>query len=205
MQTFWKQAVFLMIGTITLTGAGAHAQTDISASVFGALNNSSSGNGATQSSANSGGGMIGLRHIFKPLLGVEANFAVSGAGQSLAPVQGSCGDRCQNPPLHVSTDALEFSVNYVASAKLGRLEPFGTAGLGFTFFNASGSEPGLNSLSRPTWVGGGGTDLNLTSRVGLRLQYRVNFYKAPDVALGYAQTGAFVHTQEPMVGIFFRM
>jgi len=66
-QTFWKQAVFLMIGVITLTGAGAHAQTDISASVFGALNNSTSGNGATQSSANSGGGMIGLRHIFRPL------------------------------------------------------------------------------------------------------------------------------------------
>ena len=190
---------------IVLTGTGAHAQTDISASVFGAFNNSTSGNGSAQSSANSGGGMIGLRHIIKPLLGFEANFAVSGASQSLAPIQGSCGDRCENPPLHVSADALEFTVNYVASAKVGRLEPFGTAGLGFTFFDASGSVPGLNSLSRPTWVGGGGADWNLTSRVGLRLQYRVNFYKAPDVALGYAQTGAFVHAQEPLVGIFFRM
>lgn len=205
MQTFWKQAVFSMMGMIALTGAGAHAQTDISASVFGTLNNSTSGNGATQSSANSGGGMIGLRHIVAPLLGFEANFAVSGASQSLAPIPGSCGFRCNNPPLNVSADALEFTVNYVASAKVGKLEPFGTAGLGFTYFNATGSEIGLNSLSRPTWVGGCGADWNLTSRVGLRLQYRVNFYKAPDVVFGYAQTGAFVHTQEPMVGIFFRM
>ncbi|HSZ17760.1 MAG TPA: outer membrane beta-barrel protein [Terracidiphilus sp.] len=203
MQTNWKQAAFLLIGFVVLTAA-AQAQTDISASAFGTFNNSTSGNGTDQSAANSGGGMVGVRHIFNPLLGVEFNFAVNGAAQSLSTDPNSCALRCNNQPLHVSATGLEFTANYVVSKKIGNLTPFAEAGLGFVFTNTTGPTIGLNSLSRPVWVGGGGTDWNFAPRLGLRLQYRVNTYKAPDVYRGYSPTGGYVFSQEPMVGAFFR-
>jgi opacity protein-like surface antigen len=203
-QINWMKAVFVLIGTVMLGSLMASAQTDISASVYGTFNNSTTGNGTIQSSPNSGGGMIGVRHIFNPLVGVEFNFSLNPSKQSLAPDTSSCGFRCSNQPITASGTASEFTGNYVVSAKFANLRPFGFAGLGFVFTNPTGTEIGLNSLSRPVWVGGGGADLNLAARIGLRVQYRINVYKAPDVDRGYSPTGAYVYTQEPMIGAFFR-
>jgi opacity protein-like surface antigen len=203
-QTNWKQAAFLLIGMVALAGTTAQAQTDISASVFGTFNNTTTGNGTIQSSPESGGGMIGARHIFNPLVGFELNFGISGSKQSLAPEASSCGFRCSNQPITVSGTASEFTADYVVSAKFGGLRPFALAGLGFVFTNPTGTTIGLNSLSRPAWVGGGGADWNFAPRVGLRLQYRALFYKAPDVDRGYSPTGVYLRSQEPMIGAFFR-
>jgi opacity protein-like surface antigen len=198
------KAVFVLIGTVMLGGLMASAQTDISASVYGTLNNSTSGNGTIQSSPDSGGGMIGVRHIFNPLVGLEFNFSLNPSKQSLAPDTSSCGFRCSNQPITVTATASEFTANYVVSAKFGNLRPFALAGLGFVFTDSTGTEIGLNSLSRPVWVGGGGADWNLAPRVGLRVQYRVSVYKAPDVDRGYSPTGDYVYAQQPMIGAFFR-
>lgn len=168
------------------------------------FNNGTRGNGTIQSSSNSGGGMIGVRHIFSPLVGVEVNFAINPSKQMLSTDTATCGFRCGNQPLNVSATAIEGAANYVVSGKFGKLRPFALAGLGFVFTNATGAVIGLNSLSRPAFIGGGGTDLDLTSRFGLRVQYRVSVYKAPDVDRGYSPTGGYVYTQEPMVGAFFR-
>ncbi|MGO9436891.1 MAG: outer membrane protein [Terracidiphilus sp.] len=204
MQTNWKQAAFLLIAIVTIVGVSAHAQTDISASVYGTFNNTTTGNGTIQSAANSGGGMIGARHIFSPLVGLEFNFGVRGSTYSLASVPSTCGARCSNQPITLSGIAPEFTADYVVSAKFGNLRPFGLAGLGFVFTDPTGSAIGTNSLSRPAWVGGGGADWNFASRLGLRMQYRALFYKAPDVFRGYSPTGEYVHTQEPMIGAFVR-
>lgn len=204
MQINWKQAAFWWITIFALAGAAAQAQTDLSVSALGALNSSTSGNGTLQSSPNTGGGMVGLRHIFNPLLGVELNFAVQGSKQELAPDPNTCGFRCNNQPVTLSGNAFEFTANYVVSKKYGNLRPFGEAGLGFFYSNPTGSLIGQNSMSRPVWVGGGGADWSLAPRLGVRLQYRVNFYKAPDVFRGYSPTGAYAHTQEPMLGVFYR-
>jgi opacity protein-like surface antigen len=203
-QTNRKQAAFLLFVMAALAGTTAHAQTDVSVSALGEFNNSTSGNGTVQSSPNSGGGMVGVRHVFNPLVGLEFNFAVEGSKQSLAPEAGSCGFRCNNPPITVNGTGIEFTANYVVSGRFRNLRPFAEAGLGFRFTNPTGSIIGLNSLSRPVWVGAGGADWNFTSRLGVRLQYRVDFYKAPDVYLGYSPTGAFAVTQEPMIGVFYR-
>jgi opacity protein-like surface antigen len=203
-QTNRKQAAFLLIAIVALAAIAADAQTDVSVSALGTFNGGTSGNGTVQSSPNSGGGMVGLRHVFNPLVGLEFNFAVEGSKQSLAPEAESCGFRCSNPPITVSGTGLEFTANYVVSAKYRNLRPFAEAGLGFLFTNPTGSIIGLNSLSRPVWVGGGGADWDFASRLGLRLQYRVSFYKAPDVYLGYSPTGAYALTQEPIIGVFYR-
>jgi hypothetical protein len=199
----WKQPAFVFFGMVVLAGA-ASAQTDISFSGLGTISNSTTGNGTHQSSPDTGGGMVGLRHIVNPLLGFEANLAVNGSNQSLATVAGECGTRCNNPAASIHASQFEFTVDYVASAKLGKLRPFALAGAGFVYTNPSGTEIGLNSLSRGVFVGGGGADWGLTPHLGLRLQYRANFYKAPDVYRGFSPTGQFIFGQEPMAGVFFR-
>ena len=200
----WMKAILVLVGTAALGSLLASAQTDVSASVYGTFNNGTRGNGTIQSSPNSGGGMIGVRHVFNPLVGVEVNLAINPSKQSLSPDTTSCGFRCGNQPLDVHATAIEAAANYVVSAKFGNLRPFGLAGVGFVFTNTTGTQIGLNSLSRPAFIGGGGTDVDLTPHVGLRVQYRVSVYKAPDVDRGYSPTGAFLYTQEPMVGAFFR-
>jgi opacity protein-like surface antigen len=199
----WKQAAFLLIGTVALTAA-ASAQTDLSFSGLGTMSSSTTGNGTKQGSPDEGGGMVGLRHVFSPLLGFEGNLAVNGSNQSLAPVAGACGTRCNNQPASIHATGIEFTVDYVASANFGKLRPFALVGLGFVYTTPGGSQIGLNSLSRGVYVGGGGADWSVAPHVGLRVQYRANFFKAPDVYRGFSPTGAFVNMQEPMAGVFFR-
>lgn len=203
MRMNWKQGVFLLIGIVVLTAA-ASAQTDISFSGLGTISNSTTGNGTLQSSADAGGGMVGLRHIVNPLVGFEANLAVNGSNQTLSTVAGSCGSRCNNPPASIHATGIEFTADYVVSAKFGNLRPFALAGVGFVYTDPSGTEIGLNSLSRGVFVGGGGADWGLAPHIGLRLQYRANFFKAPDIYRGFSPTGQFVRMQEPMAGVYFR-
>ena len=200
----WMKAILALMGTAAMGSLLASAQTDISANVYGTFNNGTRGNGTIQSSPNSGGGMIGVRHVFSPLVGVEMNFGINPFKQALSPDTATCGFRCGNQPIKVNATAIAASANYVVSGKFGNLRPFGLVGLGFVFTNTTGTQIGLNSLSRPAFIGGGGTDVDLTPRVGLRVQYRVSVFKAPDVDRGYSPTGGYIYTQEPMVGAFFR-
>ena len=52
---------------------------------------------------------------------------------------------------------------------------------------------------------GAGLDWGLLPHLGLRFQYRGNLYKAPDLTKLYTSTGAFTHTSEPMIGVYFRL
>jgi len=39
----------------------------------------------------------------------------------------------------------------------------------------------------------------------VRLQYRGNLYKAPDLSKLYSSTNAFTHTAEPMIGVYLKL
>jgi outer membrane cobalamin receptor len=54
-------------------------------------------------------------------------------------------------------------------------------------------------------VYGAGLDWGLIPHIGLRFQYRGNLYKAPDLSTLYTSSGAFTHTAEPMIGVYFRL
>ncbi len=55
----------------------------------------------------------------------------------------------------------------------------------------------------PVYVYGAGLDWGLLPHLGIRLQYRGNFYSAPKMTKLFSATGAYMHTAEPMVGIYF--
>ena len=81
----------------------------------------------------------------------------------------------------------------VKVAEMGILEEFGVEMIGA---NAS--------VTKPVFVYGAGLDWGLVPHLGLRFQYRGNLYKAPDLTTVYTSTGAFMHSSEPTLGVYFR-
>lgn len=69
---------------ISLLCSACPAQTTVAASLYGAFNQSTSGNGTDQSPANSAGGLIEVRHIHNPLFGYEATYSYNRANQGLS-------------------------------------------------------------------------------------------------------------------------
>ena len=47
-------------------------------------------------------------------------------------------------------------------------------------------------------------DYSFGSRLGLRVQVRDNYYKAPNTSSIYPATGVFTYSLEPMGGVYYR-
>jgi hypothetical protein len=228
MRTKWMLTTFILIGMAALTGAAAYGQDDgpasgktgaaanartardsqsqwdIGGSFYEALTKSSTGTGIQQTPSNGMGGLAEVRHIVKPLVGYELAVAFNLADQAYAPKAGACALACQTPAVSLTGNATEVSLDYVVSHKVGHLRPFVVGGLG-VFIAVPGSTPlGNNTSIRGAYIVGGGVDLAISSRIGVRAQVRDTFYKAPNTSSIYPATGAFTESLEPMGGVYYR-
>ena len=193
----------------TAIAATAPAQTDIALSLYGAFTGSTTGNGVTQSPANQAGGMVELRHISNPLVGYEATYSYNRANQTYFAV---CPGVPPGSPFTcnvavmqaVPANAHEITGDWVVSLGVSNLRPFALAGVGMLMNVPSGSQIGTSSSTRAAFVYGAGLDWGLLPHLGLRLQYRGNVYKAPDLIGAFQSTNSFTHTAEPMIGAYFR-
>ncbi|HVU45473.1 MAG TPA: hypothetical protein VHD85_05065 [Terracidiphilus sp.] len=223
----WKQAALTAIVIAALSGVASHAQSgadsqaqansarrapatesepqfDIGASFYEALNNSSSGNGTQQTTTNAQGGMVEARYIQSSLIGFELTFGFNPADQTFSPKTGACGFACANAVTPLSAKASEVALDWVFSKKYGNFRPFAVAGMGFFITSPSNSKYEVNTVVRGTFIGGGGVDVGLSRRFGIRAQFRDNVYKAPNLSAFYPATGVYTQTLEPMVGFYFR-
>lgn len=224
----WMQAVLTAIGVVALSGVAAHAQTgadsqaqansagrakagvstaqlDFGASFYEALNSSSTGDGVQQVTTNAAGGMIEGRYIDSPLVGFEITYAYNPENQTLSPTATNCGYECQNPTTPLKVKANEVGLDWVFSKKFGDLRPFAVGGLGFFISSPGKSTYEVNTVVRPAYIGGGGVDWGVLPRFGIRVQFRDNVYKAPDLSPSFFSTGVFTHTMEPMAGFYFHL
>jgi opacity protein-like surface antigen len=201
------------------------AQTDIAASLYGAFNQSTSGNNTNQSPANAAGGLIEFRQIRSPLFGYEATYAYNRSNQGLSNGSLVCpGVSCTVSTAAISANAHEVTGDWVVSFKTGSFRPFALAGGGLLLNVPSGGTVttttfcSLCALSSQTttaavtststkgvFVYGAGVDWTLLPHLGLRLQYRGNVYKAADVTSAFTSTNSFTQTAEPMIGVFFHL
>jgi opacity protein-like surface antigen len=198
-------------GLVSAAGAqvgaavGAISRTDVAGSLYGAFSGTTSGNNTTQSPSNAAGGLLEVRHIVNPLIGYEGAYSFNRANQTYSytiPVP------CDAPgciPADVSANAHEITGDWVASLKIANVRPFALAGGGILFNEPSGGQTNTTSSTKPVFVYGAGLDWGLLPHIGLRLQYRGNLYKAPDLTTLYTSSGAFTHTAEPMIGVYFRL
>lgn len=201
MQRKLTHAVFLLVGLAALCITAAFAQTDVALSVYGAFNGTTNGNDTVQSPSNSAGGIIELRHISNPIVGYEATYSFNRANESYS----SCGivsPICSEQS--VKANAHEITGDWVASVKLVNLRPFALAGVGLLFNVPSSGQMSTSTSTKPVFIYGAGFDWGLVPHIGLRLQYRGNLYKAPNLTKLFTSTNAFTHTAEPMIGAYFR-
>jgi opacity protein-like surface antigen len=214
MQKRWILAAILMVGLCLqrcpTAGAQAEAarsitQTDVSLSIYGAFSGTTTGDGIVQSPSNAAGGIVEVRHIVNPLIGLEGTYSFNRANEKYTP-QVSCGLPCGNiTPATVSADAHELTADYLASLKIANLRPFALAGAGLLFNQPSSGQANTTSSNKPVFVYGAGLDWGLLPHIGVRLQYRGNLYRTPDLTKLYGSSGAFMHTSEPMIGVYLRL
>jgi opacity protein-like surface antigen len=189
---------------IVLAGAPALAQTDIGLSLYGAFSGATNGNGVQESPSNSAGGLFELRHISNPLLGWEATYSYNRANQVYTPT-GACALACGPvTPATVSADAHEITGDWIPSVRISNLRPFALLGAGVLLNEPASGQSSTTSSNKAVYVYGAGLDWGLIPHIGLRLQYRGNLYRAPDVTTLYTSTNAFTHTAEPMIGAYFK-
>ena len=219
MRAKWLQIVFPVVGLAALGSATAVAQvgaavrgasqTDVAVSVYGAFSGTTNGNGTAQSPANAAGGMVELRYIGNPIEGFEVAYSFNRANQEYSATSYACPvgvvPPCSAPPpAAVSANAHEIQGDWVASLKIANLRPFGLLGAGLLLDEPVSGQSGTSSSTKPVLVYGAGLDWGLLPHIGLRLQYRGNLYKAPDLTKLYTSTSAFTHTAEPVIGAYFR-
>jgi opacity protein-like surface antigen len=200
---------FFGLLSFILAAASAQAQTDVALSLYGAFNGSTNGNGIRQSPSNSAGGLIELRHISHPWMGFDVTYSYNRDNQAYLGITnppGTCPTSGCPPltPATVSANAHELTGDYVVSVKLANLRPFALGGAGVLLNEPVSGQNNTQSSTKPVFVYGAGLDWGLVPHLGLRLQYRGNLYKAPDLTTLYTSTGAFTHSSEPMIGAYFR-
>jgi Outer membrane protein beta-barrel domain len=207
MRIKWIEIAVVFVAMIALGGATAVAQTDVAGSFYDMLNGGTkTGNGTVQTSPSGMGGIMELRHIQKnPLIGYELSYSYNLANQTYAPETGNCGYQCSNQAETVKGNANQVGIEWVPSMKIGNLRPFGVAGMGF-YINTPSVDIGyLNTVVRPMYIYGAGLDWGLLPHAGLRLQYRGEMFKAPNLDDRYNTTGVFTHASLPMIGFYFTL
>jgi hypothetical protein len=108
-------------------------------------------------------------------------------------------------PAAVKANAHEVTADWVVSVKLVNFRPFALAGAGLVFDVPSAGQTSTSTATKPVFVYGAGLDWGLLPHIGLRLQFRGNLYKAPDLTKLYTSSGTFMQTAEPMIGVYFRL
>lgn len=195
------QRAVLVFGLVAF-GTAAHAQTDVAFSLLGAFSQSSNGNGTVQTPSVHAGGLFQLRHLSNPLVGYEVTYSYSRANQVYAPAPSGQAIPPQAQP--VSAAANEITGDWVVSLRLLNVKPFALAGIGVIIDRPTGDQSLTTTSTNAVYVYGAGLDVGLIPHFGLRLQYRGNLNKAPDLSTVFTSTDKFVHTAEPMAGLYFR-
>lgn len=193
-----------ILAVVAITGSAcASAQTDIGLSLYGAFSGAVDENGVKESPAASAGGIFELRHIANPILGFEGTYAYNRANRNYV-----CSVSCDNINFGtIKADAHEITVDWIPSVHVLNLRPFGVLGVGALIHVPQGSEPEIATKTgtQVVYVYGAGLDVTLIPHFGLRLQYRGNLYKPPDVTDLFTSADKFTHTAQPMAGIFIRL
>lgn len=203
MRMQWMHVVLLVLALGL--AASASAQTDVGLSLYGAFNQSTTGNNTVQSPSNSAGGLVELRHLSNPIVGFEATYSYNRANQHysfLVPPAGVVCPASGCTEQSVSANAHELTLDWVPSIPLGNIRPFGVLGLGLLVDAPSGGTNTTGNSTEPVYVYGAGFDWGLVPHLGLRFQYRGNLYKAPRLST-FSSPDAFTRTAEPMIGAYF--
>jgi len=190
----------LMAGSASIA-VPAYAQSqegerqNVAVQAFGSFVTSTTTNGIDNSATNSGGVLATYRYFFSTHHGVEANYGYALNTQSYTSPAGALG---------VKTNSHEVSGAYVFRMPFGKVTPFALAGVGALVFDPT-DFTGASTQTRAAFVYGAGADLNLSSHIFMRAQYRGFVYNSPTYDVpAFAGLDRVTHRAEPSIGFGYR-
>ena len=203
--------LFLIVFVFLASSVLASAQTDVGLSLYGAFSGRTDAGGVGVSPSNSAGGIVELRHLANPIFGFEGTYSFNRANERY---QSLIAITCPTPPnpcapssASVRANAHEITVDWVPSVKVANARPFGVLGVGVLLNVPKNGQTSFATKTNTTgvYVYGAGLDWGVLPHLGVRLQYRGNLYKTPDVTGLFTSIDKFRHTAEPMIGVYFSL
>lgn len=198
---FQKGLLTMLVTGVAFIAGPAYAQSEegerqnVAVQAFGSFVTSTTNNGIDNSATNSGGVLATYRYFFSTHHGVEANYGYALNTQSYASPAGTLG---------VKTNSHEVSGAYVFRMPFGKVTPFALAGVGALVFDPT-DFTGASTQTRAAFVYGAGADLNLSSHIFMRAQYRGFVYNSPTYDLpALAGLDRVTHRAEPSIGFGYR-
>lgn len=186
-------------GLLLVSSANAQSalkNNDVSVGALYEFTQSTSGNGISDHTTNSGGGYASFRHSYHWWLGYEASYQYSRFTEFYS-----------GQPFGIQHNMHDIGASYYVHGvtALG-IQPFAIAGFSLIDFS-----PTLNGGQNAAWQARPGANFGaginyplLTSHLGLRLEYRGVYYKTPDFGQTALTTNTDRITSEPEAGIYFK-
>lgn len=158
------------------------------------------GTSLTDQSTRSGGFQASYSYQFNKWTGADVGYGQFRFTQSYSSDSGSSS---------VQSDLRQGTTDFIFHVPelLSRIHPYAVVGVGALRFmpteNANNID-GAASQTRSAFIYGGGADIDISKRVGIRADYRGFKFKAPDFELPELTTNMQTHISEPSIGVYFR-
>lgn len=192
---------FLLLILAASCNVIAEAQTDVALNIYGAFSNTAGANNVDEtavSQSGSAGGMVELGRFRSALVGYEGTYSFNRANQTYIAICTFCY------PIAISADAHEVTGDWLISDPTGNIRPFALGGVGVLVEVPTGGQSDTKAAATAVYVYGAGIDWGFSPHLGLRVQYRGNIHKASYLFTGSAPTEPFMHTAEPMIGVYYK-
>ena len=200
-----KRGVVIAMGIARGLSVAASAQenrSEISLQGGGLFTGSTTGNGTSYSTTESGGVWGTYRYHLNRWISVEGAYGYSVNTQKYS--LSSSAFRIQSG-IHDFTGSLVFNL---PSHRHSRINPYLLAGGGALRFAPTNDQfntlSGAQGQTRGAFVYGAGMNYAIYKGLSLRAEYRGLVYSTPDFGFGALATNAVTHTAVPTVGLSFR-
>jgi opacity protein-like surface antigen len=186
-----QQVTFQFSGVIPATSTG-NISTDFPTPFTGAS--------LTDQSTRSGGFQGSYSYQFNKWTGADVGYGHFRFTQS---------DSSDFGTSSVQSDLRQGTADFVFHTPeiMSRIHPYAVVGVGALRFmptaNANNID-GAASETRSAFIYGGGADIDISKRVGIRADFRGFKFKAPDFELPELTTNMQTRISEPSIGVYFR-
>jgi opacity protein-like surface antigen len=160
----------------------------------------STGTPITYQPTTTGGLNAKYAYQFNKWAGADAGFGMARYSQNYAGDFGTSS---------VESNLRQLTTDFVLHIpdRLARIHPYAVIGVGAMRFNPTenvNNMAGTVAQTRAAFIYGGGADIDVSKRVGIRAEYRGFRFKVPDFQLPALTMNEETHIAEPSVGVYFR-
>ena len=199
-----RRIAIMLASFVLLVALGATAQenrSEISVQGTGFFTQDTSGQGASRTTTDTGGFLVGYRYHFNRWLSGEANYGYDRDTQRYFSTGGV--SRVQSD-VHTATADVVVGLPF----RIARMNPYVLGGGGSLVFhptgNGGGFVSGADTQAKGAFLYGGGVNYDFSKHLMFRLEYRGLVYGRPDFGVNALRSGLTTNTAQPSAGVIYR-